>query len=58
MLNIIRKKPTIPEGYTIEKVISIDSEKHDLQIGLYLLKPDDNKLDKKKDIYNHQRVYN
>lgn len=48
MLNIIRKKPTIPEGYTIEKVISIDSEKHDLQIGLYLLKPDDNKLDKKR----------
>lgn len=48
MLNIIRKKPTIPEGYTIEKVISIDSEKHDLQIALYLLKPDDNKLDKKR----------
>ena len=48
MLNIIRKKPTIPEGYTIEKVISIDSEKHDLQIGLYLLKPNDNKLDKKR----------
>lgn len=48
MLNITRKKPTIPEGYTIEKVISIDSEKHDLQIGLYLLKPDDNKLDKKR----------
>jgi hypothetical protein len=48
MLNILRKKPTIPEGYTIEKVISIDSEKHDLQIGLYLLKPDDNKLDKKR----------
>lgn len=48
MLNIIRKKPTIPEGYTIEKVISVDSEKHDLQIGLYLLKPDDNKLDKKR----------
>lgn len=48
MLNIIRKKPIIPDGYTIEKVISIDSEKHDLQIGLYLLKPDDNKLDKKR----------
>lgn len=48
MLNILRKKPNIPEGYNIEKVISIDSEKHDLQIGLYLLKPDDNKLDKKR----------
>ena len=48
MLNIIRKKPNIPEGYTIEKVISIDSEKHDLQIGLYLLKSEDDKLEKKK----------
>nr|DAW71365.1 MAG TPA: hypothetical protein [Caudoviricetes sp.] len=48
MLNVLRKKPDIPEGYNIEKVISIDSERHDLQIGLYLLKPDDNKLDKKR----------
>lgn len=48
MLNILRKKPNIPEGYNIEKVISIDSEKHDLQIALYLLKSDDNKLDKKR----------
>lgn len=48
MLSIIRKKPDLPEGYILEKVISLDSDKYDIQIALYLLKPDDNKLDKKR----------
>nr|DAN62744.1 MAG TPA: hypothetical protein [Caudoviricetes sp.] len=47
MLNIIRKKPDLPEGYILEKVISLDSNKYDIQIGLYLLKPEDNKKEKK-----------
>lgn len=47
MLSIIRKKPDLPEGYILEKVISLDSDKYDIQIGLYLLKPEDNKKEKK-----------
>lgn len=47
MLSIIRKKPELPEGYILEKVISLDSDKYDIQIGLYLLKPEDNKKEKK-----------
>lgn len=47
MLNVIRKKPELPEGYILEKVISLDSDKYDIQIGLYLLKPEDNKKEKK-----------
>jgi hypothetical protein len=47
VLNIIRKKPDLPEGYILEKVISLDSNKYDIQIGLYLLKPEDNKKEKK-----------
>ena len=48
MLNILRKKPNIPEGYNIEKVVSLDSSKYDLQIALYLLKPDNDKAEIKK----------
>lgn len=48
MLNILRKKPDIPEGYTIEKVVSLDSSKYDLQIALYLLRPDNDKKEIKK----------
>ena len=47
MLNIIRKKLELPEGYIIEKVISLDSSKYDIQIGLYLLKSEDNKKERK-----------
>nr|DAP68619.1 MAG TPA: hypothetical protein [Caudoviricetes sp.] len=47
MLNVIRKKPELPEGYILEKVISLDSDKYDIQIGLYLLKPEDNKKERK-----------
>ena len=47
MLSIIRKKPDLPEGYILEKVISLDSDKYDIQIGLYLLKPGDGKKEKK-----------
>lgn len=48
MLNVLRKKPNIPEGYNIEKVVSLDSSKYDLQIALYLLKPDNDKTEIKK----------
>lgn len=48
MLNILRKKPNIPEGYNIEKVVSLDSSKYDLQIALYLLRPDSDKKEIKK----------
>lgn len=48
MLNVLRKKPDIPEGYNIEKVVSLDSSKYDLQIALYLLKPDNDKTEIKK----------
>lgn len=47
MLNIIREKPELPEGYIIEKVVSLDSSKYDIQIGLYLLKSEDNNKEKK-----------
>lgn len=47
MLNIIRKKPDLPEGYIIEKVVSLDSSKYDIQIGLYLLKTEDDKKERK-----------
>lgn len=47
MLNVIREKPELPEGYIIEKVVSLDSSKYDIQIGLYLLKSEDNKKEKK-----------
>jgi hypothetical protein len=47
MLSIIRKKPDLPEGYIIEKVVSLDSSKYDIQIGLYLLKPEDDKKERK-----------
>lgn len=48
MLNILRKKPNIPEGYNIEKVVSLDSSKYNLQIALYLLRPDSDKKEIKK----------
>lgn len=48
MLNVLRKKPDIPEGYNIEKVVSLDSSKYDLQIALYLLRPDNDKKEIKK----------
>lgn len=48
MLNILRKKPNIPEGYNIEKVVFLDSSKYDLQIALYLLRPDSDKKEIKK----------
>lgn len=48
MLNVLRKKPYIPEGYNIEKVVSLDSSKYDLQIALYLLRPDNDKKEIKK----------